>query len=200
MKLLIATTNPAKQEEIKEALQSLKDRKIEFFSLADLNIEQEPKETGDTFEENAKIKAKFYAEKAGMPAIADDGGLEIDILGGQPGVKSRRWPGYEAGDKELIKYALKKLQGVPLRKRAAKLVTCVCLYHPQTKKFFCQKESIDGFIAQKPSRKPTRGYPFRTIFIVKKFNKYYDDLTKEQHQKINHRLKAVKKLLAKIES
>jgi len=90
-KLLIATTNPGKFREYKILLQDLP---LKMVSLRDLKIRKKPKEDGKTFRENAIKKAKFYSRLAQLPILADDGGLEIDYLKGEPGVKSRRWPGY----------------------------------------------------------------------------------------------------------
>lgn len=212
-KILIATSNPAKLEEIKKGLKTLKKDKIEILTLSDVGVENKPEETGKTFCQNAKIKAKFYGDLTNLPTMADDGGLIIPYLNNEPGVKSRRWLGYEATDEELINYTLKKLHNVPQKNRLAYLQTCVCFYlpkslmvlsftRPQQKQnhnfFICQQEKIKGYIAEKPSKKPTNGYPFRALFIVEKFKKYYDELTDEEHQKINHRLKAIKKLIPKL--
>ncbi len=196
--LLIATLNPAKLREIIFGLRELKKEKFSFFTLNDVRVEEKPKETGKSFLENALLKAKFYAEKTNLPTIADDGGLIIPALNNAPGVKSRRWLGYEASDEELIEYTLKKIKNFPSSKRQAFLETCVAFYHPKTKKIDYAQEKIEGYLAEKPSFKRIPGYPFRALFIVKKFNKYYDELTEKEHLAINHRLKAIKKLIPKI--
>jgi len=197
-KILIATTNKAKLKEIKNGLESLLKQKIKLLTLTDVGVEEKPEESGETFCENAKIKAKFYAQKTGLPTLADDGGLLIPFLNNEPGVRSRRWLGYEASDDELINYTLERLKNVPKEKRIAYLQVCLCFFDPRTKKIFFEEEKIEGFIAKKPSGKKTFGYPFRALLIVKKFNKYYDKLNKEEHQQINHRLAALKRLIKKI--
>ncbi len=206
-KILIATTNPAKLEEIKSALKELKKQKITLLSLNDVRVGEKPKENGKTFKENSIIKAKFYGLLTNLPTIADDGGLIIPYLNNEPGVKSRRWLGYEAEDKELIDYTLLKLKGVKKPYRLAYLETCVTFFHPRGEIdscfrgdniLICEQEKIKGYIAEKESKRPTNGYPFRALFIVEKYNKYYDELTEEEHKKINHRYKAIKKLLNKI--
>jgi len=197
-KILIATTNKAKLKEIKNGLKPLLKQKIKLLTLTDVGVEEKPEESGKTFCENAKIKAKFYAQKTGLPTLADDGGLLIPFLNNEPGVRSRRWLGYEASDEELINYTLERLKNVPKEKRTAYLQVCLCFFDPKTKKIFFEEEKIEGFIAKKPSGRKTFGYPFRALFIVKKFNKYYDELNKEEHQQINHRLAALKKLIKKI--
>jgi len=132
--------------------------------------------------------------------LSDDGGLVIPYLNNEPGVKSRRWLGYEATDKELIKFALSNLRGCTGSKRTAYLETCLCFYDPQIKNAIYEIEKIKGHIAEKPSGLPTKGYPYRAIFIVDEFNKYYDELTQKEHQKVNHRLKALKRLTERIKN
>lgn len=144
------------------------------------------------------MKAKFYGKLTGLPTITDDGGLIIPYLGNEPGVRSRRWPGYEADDKELISYTLLHLRGVKLADRTAYLETCVTFFDPKTSIFFSEQKKIKGHIAEKPTKRATNGYPFRALFIINKFNKYYDELTPVEHDRINHRLKALKRLTKRI--
>ena len=199
-RILIATTNQGKIMEIKKGFQLFKKLKIRLLTLNDVGVEEEPEETGQTFRENSRIKAEFYGKKIGIPTIADDGGLTIPYLNNVPGVLSRRWPGYEASDEELINYCLRHLRGVTQANRTAYLTVCLCFFNPKTKKTVYAEEKVKGYIAEKPSQKRIEGYPFRVLFIVDKFNKYYNELTDEEHDKINHRLKAVKKLAKRIEN
>lgn len=198
MKILIATHNPAKLEEILSGLKELLNYGVELISLDNLKIKSEPEEHGVTFCDNSLLKAQYYAKLSNLPVVADDGGLGIDILNGEPGVKSKRWVGHEGTDDELIAYTLKRLQGVAKDKRSAYLQTCVYFYDPVNKISFSETEKIEGYISEKPSGKPTNGYPFRALFVVKSYDKYYDELTVEEHNGINHRLKALKKLVKKI--
>ncbi len=198
-KILIATGNPAKLKELKLGLKLFSKKGIRLLTLNDVRVEKEHKETGKTFCENAKIKAKFYAQKTGLPTLADDSGLIIPALNNQPGVYSRRWLGHETTDEELINYTLLRLKNFPKEKRIAFLEVCLCFFDPKTEKIFFEEEKIEGYIAEKPSGKATFGYPFRALFIVKKFNKYYDELTKKEHSQINHRLIALKRLIKKLE-
>lgn len=198
-KILISTSNPGKLSEIKKGLNALNKQKITLLTLNDVGVEEEPEETGRTFRANSLIKAKFYGEKTGLPTIGDDGGLIIPYLNNEPGVKSRRWPGYKATDDELIDYCLRNLSGYRWPNRTAYLTVCLCFYDPKTKKTFYEEEKVKGYIAEKPSTKRIIGYPFRALFIVDKYNKYYDELTEKEHEEINHRLKAVKKLAKRIE-
>lgn len=192
MRLLIATKNSGKAREIKEFL----GKGFEPVDLAELKDAPDVEETGKTFKENSLLKAKAYFEWSGIPAVADDGGLEIDYLNGEPGVLSRRWPGYEATDQELIDIALTKLKGVPQEKRTAHLRTVGTYY--DGKNILTETASIDGYIVENKPDHSEKGYPFRSIFWIPRFRKLYQDLTEEEHQKINHRRMVYSKLGQKI--
>src|SRR3989344_8908543 len=115
-KIILATHNEGKILEYKVLAENYP---FEFTTLADLAIEAEPEEDGKTFEENARKKAEFYSWFSDLPVLAEDGGIEIDYLNGEPGVYSRRWPGHKATDQELIDLSLEKLRGVPREKCGA---------------------------------------------------------------------------------
>lgn len=181
-RLLIATTNPGKILEYREIFQEL-GSKIDLVSLKDLNIEQKLEETGRTFEENAVQKAKFYFDLSKLPTLSDDAGLEIDCLNGEPGVKSRRWPGYEASDKEIMQMALDKLRGVPKGKRGAQLRAVIGLVFPGDQKVYTFEGILRGAIAEKPFSKMIVGYPFRSIFIPENQAKYLGELSLVAHRK-----------------
>lgn len=199
-RILIATTNPGKLEELTPIFKTLEPLGIEIVTLQNMLQFMKPEETGKSFEENAKLKAKYYANKTGLPSVSDDGGLIIDELSGQPGVLSRRWKGgIDETDQVLIDYTLEKLDGVPMEKRTARLQTCVCFFDHEKNLFLLDEEYIDGYIAEKTSENWREGYPYRALFIVKQFNKYYDDLTEEEHHEINHRRIAAEKVRAKIQ-
>lgn len=192
-KLLIATTNPGKLAEIKYFL---KDLPLKLLSLTDLKIKEKVEENGLTFEENAKKKAIFYAQISSLPTIADDGGLEIDYLKGEPGIESRRWiNGNEASDEDLINYALAGLKGVPVKKRGAQLRAVLALAIPGGK-VFTSEGKVGGIIAEKPISSRTPGYPFRSLLYIPEIGKYYhhNDLTTEENERYNHRGKALRKL------
>ena len=198
--LLIATHNPAKVIEIKLGLKPLTKFGIKLITISDLKIKDMPEETGKTFEENAFLKAKFYADISKLPTIADDGGVAIKELNGEPGVKSRMWLGYDATDQELINHTIERLEGKPLSKRSAYLETCLCFFDPNGKKVIYQKEKIKGLISLKPSSKRLEGYPFRSLFIIKVNgkSKYYDGLNSKEQKQLNHRLIAINRLLPKL--
>jgi len=191
-KLLIATNNPGKVKEYKELL---KDLPLKLISLKDLGIKNKVNENAKTFEENAIKKAKFYSGLTGLATLADDGGLEIDYLNGEPGVKSRRWPGYEAADEELIDFALKRLRGVPWPKRKAQFRVIIALAMPG-KEVLISEGKLRGIILTKPRGKLIPGYPFRPIFYLPKHGKSFAELSFKEEVKIGHRIKAIKKLIS----
>lgn len=196
MKLLLATNNPGKLAEMRRGLVDLN---WQLLSLKDLSIQEQPEETGQTFKANAQIKAEFYARISQMPTLADDGGFVIPALNGEPGVKSRRWPGYEAPDEELIQLTLNKIKNIPVAKRTGYLELVLCYFDPVKKIYLYENERITGQIADKPTKKRIPGFPYRALLIVDKFHKYYDELTSEEHRQANHRLRALKKLQAKLQ-
>ena len=190
MKLLIATKNPGKIAEYRVILKNLP---LELITLGDLNIEEVVEEDGKDFEENAIKKAKFYSRLTVLPTLAEDGGIEINYLNGEPGVKSKRWPGYEASDKELINLTLKKLKGVPLEKRGAQLRAIVALAINGKVKIF--EAALRGIILERPVKKIIPGYPFRSLFYVPEIKKVLAEADKEEEILISHRKKAIEKLL-----
>src|SRR5438105_912558 len=121
-KLLVATTNKGKLQEIGEFLQDLH---VKLVSLKDVGITQDVEEDGKSYEENSQKKALFYAKLAKLPAVADDGGLEINALGGAPGLKSRRWLGYHGTDEELLAHMQKVADQLSEHNREATFVTVV---------------------------------------------------------------------------
>lgn len=198
--LLLGTHNPGKLEELKLGVKPLAEAGVRLVSLAEASIQDEPEETGTTFEENALLKAKFYANLGHLPSLADDGGICIDALNGEPGVKSHMWLGYKAEDEELIEYTLKRLENVPLEQRTAYFTTTLCFYDPETQETVYEEGRLKGYIATQTSSNRINGYPYRSLFIVSELNnKYYDELTQEEHEQINHRLKALKQLVKKIQ-
>lgn len=194
MKILVATKNPGKAREIGEFL----GREFEIVTLKDLTDAPDIEETGKTFEENALLKAKAYCEWSGLPTVADDAGLEIDFLNGEPGVKSRRWLGYEMTDQEMIDTALNKLKGVPREKRTAHLVAVGA--YCNGREMIVERGIINGYITEQQVGQCDPGYPFDAIFWVPEFNKSYLELKHDKNQEINHRKILYTKLATKIKN
>ncbi|MBI5619446.1 non-canonical purine NTP pyrophosphatase [Candidatus Gottesmanbacteria bacterium] len=190
-RLLIATTNPGKLAEIKLFLS---DMPLELVGLTDVGITDTIEETGTTFEENAVLKAKFYAKKSGLPTIADDGGLEIDALNGAPGVKSHRWihGDRDDSDEELIQYALDRLKDVSDDKRGAQLRLVLALVLPSGE-VLTAEEKVRGIIPRQASQARHKGFPYRSLLYLPEIGKYYnhDELTAAETDAYNHRKKAL---------
>jgi len=194
-KLLIATTNPGKLAEIQRFL---RDVPLELVSLKDVGITTSIEETGATFEENAILKAKTYAEASDLMTLADDGGFEIDALDGAPGVKSHRWvhSDRDSTDEELIAYTFTRMKDVPEKKRGARLTLLLELVQPGNPVVTTVKESIRGIVPLEPSTVRHEGFPYRSILYIPELGKFYDHVsfTPEETERYNHRKKALEKL------
>jgi XTP/dITP diphosphohydrolase len=188
--LLIATRNAGKFKEISSFLSGLP---IKLVSFVDTGIKDDVKEAGKSYKENSQIKALFYAKKSNLPAISDDGGIEIEALDGAPGIKSKRWLGKNSTEEDIIKY-MTKVAG-KLSNRKAKFKTVISFALPNGKVWSVNGE-VKGIIAEKPYLKILKGYPYRSFFYLPQVNKYYheDQLTEEEQREYNHRYKAIQKL------
>jgi XTP/dITP diphosphohydrolase len=127
-RLLVATRSRHKLRELRELLALPAD--VELVSPDDLGIDGEPDETGETFETNARIKARFYASRSGLPTLADDSGLEVDALAGGPGVRTRRYAGLDATDDDNNRKLLGQLADLPPTRRGARYVCVLALAEP----------------------------------------------------------------------
>jgi len=198
-KILIATTNEGKYCEICEVLNDLPAEFYHLHSgklnrvLKDENFE----EHGETFEENATLKALHYAEISGMPTIGEDSGIIVDALGGQLGVKTRRWgAGEKASDKEWIEYFMNVMEGVPDEKRTARFVCCAAF--TDSEKFpgeiFLFKGQTEGVITRTLEAPLRKGIPLSSCFRPIGYNKVYSALSKKEKNTISHRGKAFHEL------
>ncbi|MDF2953231.1 MAG: Inosine/xanthosine triphosphate pyrophosphatase [Thermodesulfobacterium sp.] len=188
--LLIATSNMGKVREISEIL---RDFDLEIKTLKDYCEINPPEETGKTFFENAYLKAKYYTEKTGLMCLADDSGLEVDILNGAPGIYSSRFAGENATDEENNKKLLALLQGIPLEKRKARFVCVIVVYHPSGK-YIKTEGTWEGLIGFEP--KGSHGFGYDPIFLVPEYNyeKTAAELPIEEKNKLSHRGKALEAL------
>lgn len=191
MKILVATYNPGK---IREYTQFFKKKGIEVVTLEGLGISEKFEEDKESFEENARAKALFYHKLSGMATLSDDGGLEIDYLGGEPGVRSRRWLGHEASDEELIAHLKSKIKEIPKGKRQARFRAAACLVKSWDE-IYAAENSIEGYVTGELHANYEKGLPYRALFIVSGFNKYYLDLSLEEGDRVNHRRKNVEELI-----
>ena len=153
-KLLIATRNMGKLRELTELMG---DIPYELVSLGELGIDQDVEETGATFEENATLKAEAYCELAGIMTLADDSGLEVDALGGEPGVRSARYAGPDATDAERVEFLLEKLAGTDPETWSARF-RCVIAISEPGRATTLYSGSCEGRIVSEPRGENGFGY------------------------------------------
>lgn len=186
----VATNNQKKLKEIQRILDSFG---ITAKTLKELGIECEIEENGTTFEENAVIKARTIAEIANLPTISDDSGLEVDALGGKPGVYTARFAGPHATDDENIDKLLASLEGVERQNRTARFVSAVCLYMPNGEHTVC-RGTCEGRIGFE--RVGDGGFGYDPVFMVGE--KSYSQMTAQEKDAISHRGSALRQLKEKI--
>ena len=191
-RILVASTNPGKIGELRAML----DLDVEWVGLGDFPNIKEIKEDGATFAENARKKALGYAKATGLWTIADDSGLVVDALGGDPGVKSSRFSGARDKDRKVVDRKnigklLNLLKGIPKEKRTARFVCCLCLAGPQ--EVLAETQGVlEGVIADKPAGE--NGFGYDPIFFVPHLKKTVAQLTSEEKNAISHRGNAIRKL------
>ena len=189
-KLLIGTNNPGKLREIK----SLLPKNIEIYSTSKFNLKS-PTENGKTFKENSLIKSKHFSKKTGLICLADDSGLEIDLLDKNPGIYSARWGG-EYGDfnkaiKRVYRELSKKDKNWKFKKIRARFVCALSISYLD-KKIACVQSKIEGFISTEP--KGTNGFGYDPIFVAKGKRKTFGEIKPAKKYKMDHRYFAFKKL------
>ena len=186
-KLLIASGNAGKVMEIREILSEFN---VQIVSTTDFDI-KEPEEIGKTFIENAQIKAKYYGDITGLPALADDSGLCVDALGGEPGIYSARWAGPNKNFSDAISRIQKELSDKNNKK--AKFVCALSLYWPKLGNMESVEGSVDGVLTFPAKGKG--GFGYDPIFIPKGYDKTLAEMHSEEKQKISHRADAFDKLI-----
>ena len=185
-KIVAATNNKNKLREFKEILSPLG---YQIISLKDLGLDIEVEETGTTFEENSLIKAKAVLKASGMAALADDSGLMVDALGGEPGIYSARY--CEGTDADRINFLLEKMKDVPDEKRTARFVSAITLMFTDGD-VVTARGTCEGKIAKAPSGK--NGFGYDPVFYVESYGKTFAELTAEQKNLISHRGNALSEL------
>lgn len=198
MKLLLATRNEGKVREIGKILQD--QGGIELLSLRSYPDAPDVIEDAETYEENAIKKASTLAEYTGHPTIADDSGLEVDALGGAPGVYSARYAGENASDQDRIVKLLDALQNIPDDRRSGRFICAVAIAEPlprvQVVRGVCE-----GRIIRAP--RGDHGFGYDPVFVPVGYDKTFAELGDEPKNQISHRAKALhtaKKLISKINS
>ena len=201
-RLLIATTNPAKLQEYRLILRGV-GIDLELVSLVELGISETPEETGATFTENALIKARFYFHRARIATLADDGGLEIDALGGEPGVRSHRWLASNGDDSDqaLVDEVIRRMKGVEAGRRTARIRATIALIHEEggAIREKTAEGAIEGAIAERVYPKIRAGFPYRAVLVIPGRNCYLGELGDEEEAQISQRRIAVSKLRDELE-
>ena len=193
MKILIATTNIGKIKEFQEILN--KKKIFEIFTLNDLNISVDVKETGNTFEENAEIKATFYSKLSKMPTISEDSGLVIDSLNGEPGIYSARYGGKNLNDNDRVEVVLKKMTKIHKEERSARFISVICGVGFGSRSLFSRGE-LEGFISS--SKQGNNGFGYDPIFSPIGDNATLATKEIDEKNKISHRRKSIEIFLNKL--
>lgn len=192
MDLLIATGNPGK---VREYRRLLADAPMNIIGLADVGLDKmDVEETGTTFEENAIIKAKAYAAAAKLWALADDSGLVVDALDGQPGVYSARFGGPGLDDAGRRKHLLEKLAGVPQEKRTGRFMCVIAVCDPTGEKIHTVSGSVEGIILEE-ERDSGNGFGYDPVFMPEGYDKTFGELSSEIKNRISHRGVAAVRIL-----
>ena len=193
MKFIIATNNKKKLRELGAILNKLG---VEAVSLAEAGVESDAEETGATFEENSRIKALAAMKVSGLAAIADDSGLEVDALGGEPGIYSARYGGELChNDTERYEYLLNNLKDVPDGKRTARFVSVITCVFPDGREISARGE-IEGEILRSPSGEG--GFGYDPVFFVRGENMTMAEMPQERKNEISHRARSLALMAKKL--
>lgn len=189
-KLLIGTNNIGKLREIRNLL----PKYIQIYSTSDFNLKS-PKEDGLTFEENSLIKSKYFSKKSNLPCLADDSGIEIDILDKKPGIHSARWAGIKKNFNNAIKKVYKELdkkdKNWKKKKIKARFVCSLSIYDID-RKIASVTAKVEGFVSNKP--KGLNGFGYDPIFIPINKKRTFGEISSSQKYKMDHRYKAYQKI------
>lgn len=187
--LVIATHNLGKLQEFKELM---KDLPIDIKCLADFDKVEEPEETGRTFAANARLKAVYYAKMLGKPCIADDSGLEVQALDGEPGVRSARYAGEKASDEENNNLLLMNMKFQV--KRTCRFRCALCVVDAEGKVLHEVDGVCDGMLLHAPLG--SEGFGYDPLFWSTELHKGMGEATMQEKNKISHRGKAIRKLVS----
>jgi XTP/dITP diphosphohydrolase len=188
--LLIGSNNKGKLKEIKALL----PKRIKIYSTSDFNIKS-PVENGKTFEDNSIIKSKYFSKKTNLPCLADDSGLEIDILDKAPGIYSARWGGKNSDFNQAIKRVYKELdkkdKNWKKKKIKARFVCSLSISYLE-KLITCVRGKVEGTISTEP--KGNNGFGYDPIFIPKEKTLTFGEMSSKAKYKMDHRFNAFKKI------
>lgn len=198
-KIIFATGNEGKMKEIREILDGLTflGEKVQILSMKEAGIDMDIIEDGTTFEENAMIKARAVAGAAKEAIVlADDSGLVIDYLNGEPGIYSARYLGKDTSYRVKNANLVQRLEGVPDEKRSARFVCAIAAVLPDGREL-SKRGTIEGRIGYE--EKGLNGFGFDPIFYVPEIGKYTAELSDEDKNRISHRGKALRAMREELE-
>lgn len=192
-RLVLASRNKGKITELREMLAGLP---LEVVGIDKYPGAPEVAETGKTFNDNAVLKARAIAAYTHELTLADDSGLEVDYLAGEPGVYSARYgrPGWN--DQERYEYLLDKLKDVPLNLRRARFHSVVAVYDPVTGRLESAEGTVEGIIGREP--RGTNGFGYDPIFYLPEYRQTMAELSAEQKNGLSHRGRALQKIIPRI--
>lgn len=197
MRLLVATNNRGKLAEMRTLL-DVPGLELVTPLEAGLPADFDVEETGLTFEENAVLKAVQYAQAAHLPALADDSGLEVDALGGQPGIYSKRFAGEGKSDRDRIDFLLTKLPAdLPDERLTARFVAAVAFANPAGDVLKIERGLCEGYLTRQP--RGANGFGYDPIFVVKAFGRTMAELSVAEKDRYSHRGDAVSRIRPFIE-
>lgn len=192
MDLLIATGNAGKVREFRDMLGP---EQFVWHDFSNVPAGEPVEESGQTFRANACLKASAYARRHKMWALADDSGLEVDALGGRPGVFSARWAelnGEQRGDAYNNKTLLKQLENVPEDRRAARFVCVLALADPDGRVILTARDTVDGTILRTP--RGANGFGYDPLFLIEELGRTTAELSPHEKHRVSHRGKALRQL------
>ena len=190
-KLFIGTNNKGKLREIK----SLLPKNIKIYSISKSNIIKSPIENGKTFKENSIIKARYFSKKTNQICLADDSGLEIDILKKKPGIHSARWGGKNSDFKKAIKKVYRELKKKDKNWKSKKVkarFVCALSISNLNKIIACVVGKVEGNISSVP--KGNKGFGYDPIFVPRNEKLTFGEMKPSKKNRIDHRYKAFKKI------
>jgi XTP/dITP diphosphohydrolase len=191
-RVLLATTNPHKIAELREILAEVP---CAFVSPTDLGLSVTLQETGTSFEQNAILKALAFAEAAGLPTLADDSGLEVDALGGEPGIYSARWAGEATPYPERFRLLAARLAGVPPAQWTARYRCEIALARPAPRGLFqVVTGQLEGLLVAEP--RGSGGFGYDPIFFVPALGRTVAEMSADEKHRISHRGQAVRAAIA----
>ncbi|NMA59931.1 MAG: RdgB/HAM1 family non-canonical purine NTP pyrophosphatase [Clostridiales bacterium] len=189
IELVVASNNKNKLREFKEVL----GNKFKLTSLDENNIHIEIEESGNTFYENALIKAKTVAELCNKPAIADDSGLVVDSLNGLPGINSARYAGENASDEMNRRYLLKNMHGI--KDRSAHFLACIVVYYPSGDIITSEGKVMGEILCEE---RGSNGFGYDSIFYSYELGKAFAEAESAEKNKVSHRGRALQSLIEQL--